>query len=214
MIEIFIYFCAITFLLFVLLYSFISQGKRKFKDIYAFQLPGWSLLKDMNKLYEIELLFQQGLVGKVMKQTNHSITDFHSNLKKEGLEMYSGFIRMERYQTAVTTSFDADGFIDYNYGWTNKNVQADRYFWAKLSKEYKDFIHSNTMKLAVLPSVLLPIEDELRELEAMFGFNNWDLILHSKDVVILVNEIFYEQEMRKFIDISERITQKLELTAI
>src|SRR5687767_2148151 len=109
----------------------VLREKKKSKDLYGFDLENWGLVHDDQRLYEIELLFTQGLVARVLNKTGHSIRDWHSNLKKQNSEQYTGYMKLSEFVSTSVVDTNSGSF-DLDHGWSFRDTNDYRYFYARL----------------------------------------------------------------------------------
>lgn len=195
--------------LFVYLMHKSRQTSRKVKDVYGFNLPEWTLLKDDQKLYEIETDFTQGLIATTLIKPYFDVEDFHSNLVHKNLPAYTGYIRMWMLRGALAFApmpyelpLSIGSMISRNY--------SHRYFAGKPNKSIPTLLNLNSSSIINLKVMQLDhLSEELKALDILLGVNNWNLIAHEDKLYILTSELFDHEQLTFFLKLCLIIQSKL-----
>lgn len=187
-----------------LIYLGFRRGRKR-KNIYGFQLPGWNILNDDQMLYEIEHLFKEGLVATSMKTSGFKISDWHSNLHNASENSVTGYIELDKYAVGLNPDL-RDNSV------TISNIQTEkyRYFYSQLNQNINSLIKLNSESLILIHSLGLGhLTSELNLLDSAFGINKWTLLAHQKVLVLLVPELWTQEELNRFIGIGLSLRKKL-----
>lgn len=190
----------------------IRKSQRKTKNIYGFNLEGWNLLKDDSLIYEIETLFRHGFVGEYLGMSQSFISDWHSNLISNDQQQITGFIQL-RQSSAVLVPNTGSGATNanlFNVGVVRGNGCAKRfYIFKKAFKAPKTQILSSVEMLGFNEVELQQVKPLMEELEQTFGFKKWSVLNYDLHLVVLVDEIFDQSSLTRFIELSRKMTQLL-----
>lgn len=200
-------------LLIFYLISMARKSSRRKKDIYGFNLPEWKILNDQLKIQEIELDFKKGLIAVALNQTHFATHDSHSHLILKNGEDITGLV-----QLSIKKQKLSDLFLPFDrtqFSFTHVLVRifcksdGNRYFIGKTTNKLPNLVRINSASLVELKYYDLEnIENELRELEELFGANNWSLIGYEHKFYILIPELFDLEKIRSFLKIAQEIQSK------
>lgn len=194
----------------VLIYLFVRRGRKK-KDVYGFQMPGWTVLADDQRLYDVETAFKHGTVASAVMQTGYVVSDWHSNFEHQTLpNCVTGFIQLSKYGTGLGLTKDLEPSVVM----TQLNTKNYRYLWCQFSKEFENFIHINSGNLVLLESNadVKKIWSDLKEMENFRGTHSWQVILSKKELVILVDELWTQEEIDTFLKLGLKICSDVSLS--
>jgi hypothetical protein len=190
-------------LVFLILPLLIYQSVRSASDVYGFSLPGWKLVDDVQLVYQIELLFSQGLVPKALGIVSPAVGERHSTLRKTDSDFVTGYVQTMSIASGPT--FGSDGF---GGAVVIQGLRDYRYFWARQMKEESRLMVVDSREMGYLnkpeDQKLVPCFEQLQDLA---GLQNWIVISHGNDLVVLMPESFEQKQVAKFLSICESLVQ-------
>jgi hypothetical protein len=189
----------------------IFRARRKKKDIYGFQLPDWNILIDDQRLYEIEQAFKFGTLSKTLNQTGFAISDWHSNFEhKTKANHVTGFIQLSKYASGLSYNNIENQAAHVI---THIKTEGYRYLWAKLSRSYERLIHINTGNYISLENNqdVQKVSSLINELELIIGPHSWHIIFYKDDFFVLIDELWTQNELDRFLKIGFDISEKLSI---
>jgi hypothetical protein len=208
------------FLISVIIGSFLFliflQAKRikdKKKNLYDFDINGWSVLKDDGKLYELEILFTASEFAKELATQGFTVENYHSILKRDNFEEYTGFIALIGYQPLIGTvllehsrspTTTSEGRLPY---YTHYSY---RFYVGTLKKSTSNLIHIHSgIFNNPIPAHLTSIAQELKDLETMSGFKKWEIIANGNQLMIVSAELREQKWMEMFLNTCTKINIQL-----
>jgi hypothetical protein len=187
------------------------RERNKSQNLYGFEFDGWSSLADDQMLYQIELLFTQGLVAQAFRQSGYGVSEWHSNLVHRDGRRFTGFISLVKTATVTTINTSSSDSFPFNYGWTYVGGSENRYFLGQLTKSQPELIFVQTPDLSrSLPVRVAGLIDVFREMDRDYGVNQWAVIAFMNQVVILAPELLEEKRIARFLSHADRIFAMLE----